>query len=52
MLLDEPDGKLEVSTTDIHLPQRIGEKLKSAFHGKLTIRYGKDEYAVHLHWHR
>lgn len=52
MQIDEHDGRVEISTTDIHLPQRIGEKLKSAYHGELTVQYGKEEYSVRLHWHR
>lgn len=43
--------RVEVSTTDVHLPQRIGEALKRAHHGDLDIRYGKDEYSVRVHWH-
>jgi hypothetical protein len=52
MQIDEHDGRIEVTTTDIHLPQRIGEKLKSAYHGELTVKYAEDEYSVRLHWHR
>jgi hypothetical protein len=51
MQIDERDGRIEVSTTDIHLPQRIGEALKHAHHGKLTVHYGKDEYSVRIRWH-
>jgi len=29
---------LVISTTDIHLPRRIGEALKRAFHGELAMR--------------
>jgi hypothetical protein len=52
MQIEEHDGRVEISTTDIHLPQRIGEKLKSAYDGELTVRYAEDEYSVRLHWHR
>lgn len=52
MHIDERDGRIEVSTTDIHLPQRVGQKLKSAYDGELVVQYGKDEYSVRLHWHR
>lgn len=52
MQIEEHDDRIEVATTDIHLPQRIGEALKHAYHGELTVRYGKDEYSVRLHWHR
>jgi hypothetical protein len=52
MQIDEHEGRIEISTTDIHLPQRIGEALKRAHHGKLTMQYGKDEYSVRVHWGR
>jgi hypothetical protein len=51
MQLDEHGERIEISTTDIHLPQRIGEALKRAHHGELTVQYGKDEYSVRLRWH-
>ncbi|MEP7181957.1 MAG: BCAM0308 family protein [Betaproteobacteria bacterium] len=41
-----------VTTTDIHLPQRIGEALRSAYHGELSVAYGKDEYSVRVDWRR
>jgi hypothetical protein len=52
MRIDEPEGRIEISTTDIHLPQRIGQKLKNAYHGELTVVYGEDEYTVRVQWHR
>ena len=48
----ERGDRIEVLTTDIHLPQRIGEALKSAYDGELSVRYGSDEYSVRVHWHR
>lgn len=39
-----------VSTTDTHLPQRIGEALRHAFHGELTMRYSKDQQLVRAYW--
>ena len=41
-----------VTTTDIHLPQRIGEALRSAYQGELAVAYGKDEYSVRVDWRR
>ena len=52
MRIDEHDGMLEIETTDVHLPQRIGEALKRAHDGELTMRYGRDEYSVRVRWHR
>jgi len=48
---DTPEG-LRVTTTDIHSPQRIGEALRSAYHGDLSVRYGEDEYTVQVTWRR
>jgi len=52
MQIDEHGDRIEISTTDIHLPQRIGEALKSAYDGELNVRYASDEYSVRVHWHR
>lgn len=52
MGIDEiPDG-LVVTTTDIHLPRRIGEALQHAFHGDLDFRYEDEEYRLRVHWRR
>jgi len=44
--------RVVVKTTDIHLPQRIGAALKSAYQGELAVAYGKDEYSVRVDWRR
>jgi hypothetical protein len=49
--IESHGDRVEVSTTDVHLPQRIGAALKRAHHGDLDIRYGMDEYSVRVHWH-
>jgi hypothetical protein len=49
--VDERDGRIEVSTTDIHLPQRIGTALQRAFRGHVDVSYGPDEYSVRVRWH-
>jgi hypothetical protein len=43
---------LVVTTTDIHLPRRIGHALESAYQGRLELRYAEDEYALRAHWQR
>lgn len=50
--VDESPGRIGVTTTDIHLPQRIGEALHRAYDGELDINYGHDEYAVRVRWQR
>lgn len=47
----KPDGVV-ISTTDTHLPRRIGEALKHAYHGELELQYGKDEDFVRVTWTR
>ena len=51
MRVVERDDGIELATTDIHLPQRIGRAIKRAFHGELEIRYGEAEYTVRVTWH-
>jgi len=43
---------VHITTTDIHLPRRIGTALKRAYDGDLDVRFGDDEYAVRVRWHR
>jgi hypothetical protein len=33
-----------ISTTDIHLPRRIAEAVKSAFHRKLDLHFDEGGY--------
>lgn len=42
--------RIELTTTDIHLPQRIGEAIRRAHGGELHINYGQDEYSVLVNW--
>ena len=46
---DTAEG-LVISTTDIHLPRRIGEALKRAFHGKLDMHFDEAGYFVRVDW--
>jgi hypothetical protein len=41
-----------VSTTDTHLPRRIGEALHHAYHGELDLQYNQDEDFVRVTWIR
>jgi len=52
MALEETVDGIEVSTTDIHLPQRMGEALRSAYQGDLEVSYAADEYGVRVTWRR
>lgn len=50
MEIDEhvADGGLTITTTDIHLPRRIGEALARALHGQLAINFDEDGYFVRV----
>lgn len=48
----EANGEMTITTTDIHLPRRIGEALKHAWHGDLELKYAPSEYRVRVHWRR
>jgi len=52
MNIDEHAGRIDITTTDVHLPQRIGAALKRAHRGELEVQYASDEYSVRAHWHR
>lgn len=48
--VEEGKQEIVVSTTDTHLPQRLGEALRHAHHGELTLRYSKDQQLVRAWW--
>lgn len=41
-----------ITTTDVHLPQRIGEALRRAHDGKLEITFREDTYDIRVDWRR
>jgi len=51
MAIDADDSDtLTISTTDIHLPRRIGEAVHRAFGGDLEIKYDQENYFVRANW--
>jgi NMD protein affecting ribosome stability and mRNA decay len=50
--IEQDADEMRVTTTDTHLPQRIGESIRHARKGTLGIVYGQDEYGVRVHWQR
>ena len=52
MKINETDEAIVVTTTEIHLPRRIAEALKSAFDGELELDYDEDGYFLRVSWHR
>ena len=52
MAIDEAPGRVVVTTTDIHLARRIGEAVRRAYQGELSLDYGRDEYSLRARWRR
>jgi NMD protein affecting ribosome stability and mRNA decay len=52
MGIDKQDGAIVIRTTDIHLPRRIGEALRHAYHGKLDYHYEEETYFIRVRWCR
>jgi NMD protein affecting ribosome stability and mRNA decay len=52
MGIEEDAEGLTITTTDIHLPRRIGETIKRAWRGKLTMAFEEDGYFVRVNWRR
>ena len=52
MGVEERDGAIVVRTTDIHLPRRVGEALRRAYHGELDFQYDEEGYFIRVSWRR
>ena len=52
MAITDADNGLEISTTDIHLPRRLGNAVKRAFHGELELHFDEKGYFVRVDWRR
>jgi len=50
MAIEERSDGLAITTTDVHLPRRIGEAVKRTFHGELTIEFDDTSYFVRVDW--
>jgi hypothetical protein len=48
--IDEDAEVIVINTTDIHLPRRIGEAVKRAFHGTLDEHFDEAGYFVRVNW--
>ena len=49
---EEGPARLVISTTDIHLPRRIGDAVKRAYHGEVAEHFDEGGYFVRIDWHR
>jgi hypothetical protein len=47
---DKTPDRIVITTTDIHLPRRIGEAVRRAFHGDLKTHYDEENYSVRIEW--
>jgi NMD protein affecting ribosome stability and mRNA decay len=48
--IDKDAQGIVINTTDIHLPRRIGEAVKRAFHGEIDAHFEEDGYFVRVDW--
>jgi hypothetical protein len=52
MAIQESEGEIIVTTTDIHLPHVIGNALERAFKTQADFRFNVPEYFIHVTWRR
>ena len=52
MAVDSDGDEIIVSTTDLHLPHRLGHALKDAWGGTLKTHYDLDGYFTRVRWER
>ncbi len=52
MKVDQKNSGVEVTTTDMHLAQGIGEALRHAYQGTLTLRYSRNQQLIRVRWER
>ncbi len=52
MKTEELPDSIVLSTTDIHLPRRIGDALQHAYKGVLELGYGQESCFVRVNWTR
>jgi NMD protein affecting ribosome stability and mRNA decay len=52
MTLEEGSDGLEITTTDVHLPRRIGEALHDAHAGTIEVEYAEDDTVARVRWRR
>lgn len=52
MAIDERDDQLVITTTDIHLPRRIGQAISNAYEGDFDFQYDEEGYFIRAKWRR
>jgi hypothetical protein len=48
--IEDTEEALVITTTDIHLPRRLGEALRRAFHGTLATHFDDSGYFARVDW--
>jgi ribosomal subunit interface protein len=49
---EQSPGRIELTTTDTHLPRRIVYALRRAYEGELALKYAPSAGTVRAEWHR
>lgn len=52
MALEDSEGGIQVSTTDLHLARAIGEAVFHAYQGELEFHYNPGEMRLRVYWQR
>jgi NMD protein affecting ribosome stability and mRNA decay len=52
MALQRSDGSIVITTTDVHLPRRMGHALEDAWGGELSTHYDEQGYFARVTWER
>ena len=52
MKIERQDDATVISTTDTHLPRRIGEALHHAYEGEFSFHYDEGEQFIRVFWSR
>ena len=52
MAIKDKGEEIEITTTDIHLPRRIGQALHNAYKGDFDFHYDEEGYFVRVNWTR
>lgn len=50
--ITESDEGIVITTTDVHLPRRIGKAIQQAYEGELSIHFDKSGYFTRIDWMR
>ena len=52
MQVEDRGDEVVITTTDIHLPRRIGEAIGRAYQGALDYHYEEESYSIRVRWNR